>query len=85
MAASAEALVLFVPVASDAPASSGARASTRRPRLARPENDGGNNASADNQRTDAPDADRALRSRQPDHKRAAEIPGQLAGTRERSD
>jgi hypothetical protein len=63
-----------LPVASDAPASSGARASARRPRLARPENDGGNNASADNQRTDAPDADRALRSHSADHKRAAAIP-----------
>jgi hypothetical protein len=31
------ALLLFVPVASDAPASSGAETSTRRPRLARPE------------------------------------------------
>jgi hypothetical protein len=67
------ALVLSVPVASDAPAPSGARASARRPRLARPKNDGGNNASADNQRTDAPDAYRALRSRSSDHKRAAEI------------
>jgi hypothetical protein len=37
-----EALLLFVPVASDAAASSGARASARRPRLARSKDDGGN-------------------------------------------
>jgi hypothetical protein len=80
MAASADALLLFVPVAGDAPASSVAEASARRPRLARPENDGGNDASADNQRPDAPDANRALRSRSADHKRAAEFPGGLAGT-----
>ena len=34
------------------------------------ENDGGNNASADTNRTDAPDADRALRSRGADHRQA---------------
>ncbi len=54
MAASADALLLFVPVAGDAPASSVAEACLRRPRLARPENDGGKNASADTDRTDAP-------------------------------
>ena len=54
MAASADALLLFVPVAGDAPASSGALATLRRLRLARPKNDGGNNASADTNRTDAP-------------------------------
>jgi hypothetical protein len=81
----ADALVLSVPVASDAPASSGARASARRPRLARPENDGGNNASAANPRTLAPNADRALRFRPADRKRTADIPGRLAGTRERAN
>ncbi len=63
MAASADALLLFVPVAGDAPASSVAMASARRPRLARPENDGRNNASAHTNRADAPDANRAFGAR----------------------
>jgi hypothetical protein len=37
------------------------------------------NAGTDNQRTDAPDADRALRSRSADQRRAADIPGRLTG------
>src|ERR1700730_11058470 len=82
--ASADALLLFVPFASDAPASSVAEASARRPRLARPENDGGNNARADTYRTDAPDADRALRSAHADHQRTAGLPGRLARTRQRA-
>jgi hypothetical protein len=51
MAASADALPLIVPVASDAPASSVAASSARRPRLAWPTNDGENNT--DNNRADA--------------------------------
>jgi hypothetical protein len=43
----------------------------------RGQNDGGNNASTDNQRTDAPDADRTLRSRSAYCKRTAEISGRL--------
>lgn len=77
MGASVSTLVLSVPVAGDAPASSVAGASTRRPRLARPKDDGGNNASADNQRTNAPDADRALHSCGADHRRDADLPRRL--------
>lgn len=83
MATSANALVLFVSVASDAPASSVATGLRRRPRLARPKNDGGNDASADNQRTDALDANRALRSRGADHRRAAGLPRRLATAQRR--
>src|SRR5438552_17808246 len=59
MDASAKALLHFVAVARDASASSVARASVRRPRLAR-SSDGGNDA-MDNQRTDESDTGRALR------------------------
>lgn len=69
-----------VPVAFDAAASSVATASTRRPRLARPKNDGGNNASADNQRTDAHDAHRTLQSRSADRCRDADLPRRLTTT-----
>src|SRR6202051_1163513 len=60
------------------------KASARRPRLARSESDGGNNARADTNRTDAPDAYRALRSAHADHQRAAGFPGRLRRTRQRA-
>src|SRR5262249_27217326 len=50
----------------------------RRPRLARPKSDGGNHASADNHRTNAPDSDRADRSADPDHQGPAGSSGRLA-------
>jgi hypothetical protein len=62
MAASAHALLLSVPVASDAATSSVAEASPRRPRSARPQNGGGNNASAVDKRADAHDAGATYRS-----------------------
>src|ERR1700738_4855371 len=84
MGASADALLLFVPVAGDAPASSVAQASVRRPRLARPENDGGNNASADDNRADAPDANGAVRAADADHERTSGFPGRFGRTRKRA-
>src|ERR1700677_4354678 len=60
------ALLLFVPVASDAPAVSVAGPPSEG-RDWRGRNDGGSNASTDTSRTDAPDADRTLRSRGADH------------------
>jgi hypothetical protein len=84
MGASASALLLFVPAAGGAPASSVARASARRPRLARPENDGGNNASADDNRTDAPDPNGVVRALDADHERSAGLPGRLGRTRKRA-
>jgi hypothetical protein len=80
MGASAKALLLFVPVASDAPASSGAPASVRRPRLARSDNDGENNASIYDKRVDAPDADPALQSGGTDRSGAANLPRRIAST-----
>jgi hypothetical protein len=49
-----EALLLFVPVASDAAASSGALGLRQKAAIGAVENDGGNNASADTKRADAP-------------------------------
>ncbi len=77
MAASAEALLLFVAVASDAAASSGARGLRQKAAIGAVENDGGYNASAVNQRADAPDADRTDRSAGPDHQRPAGHAGRL--------
>jgi adenine-specific DNA methylase len=85
MAASAKALVLSVAVASDASASSGAPAFRRRPRLARSENDGGNNASADTHRTDAPNADRTLRPAGAHHERPDGISGRLRRAKARAE
>ena len=84
MGANADALLLFVPVAGDAPASSVAVASARRPRLARPENDGGNNAGTYDNRTDAPDSNRAVRAGSADHEPTAGFPGRLGRTRKRA-
>ena len=84
MGASTDALLLFVPAAGGAPASSVARASARRPRLARPESDGGNNASAYDNRADAPDPDGAVRDADADRERASEIPGRFGRTRKRA-
>src|SRR5215467_9519823 len=84
MGASADALLLFVPAAGGAPASSVARASARRPRLARPENDGGNNASADDNRAYAPDPNGAVRAADADHERTSRISGRFGRTRERA-
>src|SRR5258708_885296 len=53
------ALLHFVPVAGDAPAIEGAGPPSEG-RDWRGRNDGGNNASTDTQRTDAPDANRTL-------------------------
>ena len=77
MAASAEALLLFVAVASDAAASSGARGLRQKAAIGAVENDGGYNASAVNQRADAPNADRADRSLRPDHQRPAGYAGRF--------
>src|SRR6185295_11409757 len=46
------------------------------------ENDGGNNARTDTHRTDAPDADRTLRSRGTDHERTLGISRRLARARQ---
>jgi len=59
MASSALQPLLFVPVAGDAPAAEGAGSPSEGRECA--STDGGNNASADINRHDAPDADRALR------------------------
>jgi hypothetical protein len=81
--ASADALVLFVPVASDAAASSSARTSLEG-RDWRGRNDGGNDAGSDNQRADAANAGRAVRCRSADYRRAADFSGGLARTRQRA-
>src|SRR5208282_6584332 len=78
------ALLLFVPVAGDAAASAGALASLRRPRSARSETDGGNNACADNGRTASDDAERTLRSRGAYHGRTAAQSRGTARTRQRA-
>jgi hypothetical protein len=77
MAASAEALLLFVPVAGDAAASSVAVGLRQKAAIGAVKNDGGYNASAVNQRADAPDAGRADRSLRPDHQRPAGYAGRL--------
>jgi len=78
------ALLLFVPVAGDAPAVSGAGPPSEG-RDWRGRNDGGNNASADTKRTDAPDADRTLRPGGADGQSSDGISGRLNRTPQRSD
>jgi len=78
------ALVLFVPVAGDAPAASGAGPPSEG-RDWRGQNDGGKNASINNQRTDAPDADRTLRPCGAHHIRPCEFSGRLNRTPQRAN
>src|ERR1700692_1743090 len=49
------------------------------------ENDGGNNASTDTHRTDAPDTDRTLRARGAVHKRPGGLSRRLSRTRSRAN
>ena len=79
MAASGEALLHFVSVASDAPATSGAGPPPEG-RDWRGRKDGGNNASADTVGTDASVEDRTLRSRGVYHKRFSGLSGSFART-----
>jgi hypothetical protein len=84
MAASADALLLFVAVARDAAAASGAQGLRQKAAIGAAENDGGYNASADNYRAGAPNADRTHRSAFPDHQRPAGPSGTLSRTAKRA-
>lgn len=77
------ALLLFVPVPADAAASPGALASLRRPRSARSETDGGNNARADNNGTVTSDTKGTLRTRGAYHHRTAPLSRGIARPRDR--
>src|SRR5258708_25447980 len=79
-----EALLHFVPAASGAAASSVAEGLRRKAAIGAAETDGGNNASAVNQRADAPDADRTDRSLRPDHQRPAGHAGRLGAPANRA-
>jgi hypothetical protein len=85
MTASAEALLLFVPVASDAAASSGARGLRQKAAIGAVESDGGNNASAIDNRTDAPDAARTLRPGCADDHGPFGVSRRIRRTRDRAD
>ena len=80
MDASANALLHCIAVARDASASSVARASVRRSRLAR-SSDGGNDATLDDCRIDAAHAERALRL---NSQIEIALPDYLEGSRERN-
>src|SRR5208282_4729267 len=79
MAASAAHSSSVVPVAGDATASHGALASLRRPRSARSETDGGNNARADNHGTASDDTKGTLRSRGLYRRRPSDLPRRITG------
>jgi hypothetical protein len=75
MAASADALLLFVAVASDAAASSVAVGLRQKAAIGVVESDGGKHEGAGDNRTDAHDADRTLRPGGADHDRTLEPSG----------